>query len=234
MSLNFTQICDKIDRACGTTSTSYTTAQKATDVNIALDDIFSIALKARGWNVDDFNHSKDPFISTNLVSGTKNYNFSRDEDSNLILAVNRVLVADSTGNFNEIEPVDMYSSEWTGYFFGTQIGSGTPIRYGKTGNGIYLSPTPNYNYASGLKVLIDREASYFVYTDTTKVSGIDGLCHDYLYLKPAYEYCRDKGLQNAERLYRDLQDSIKKIYQRYGNKEKDTIHKLIPNVEDCK
>jgi hypothetical protein len=83
-------------------------------------------------------------------------------------------------------------------------------------------------------MFISRQSSYFLSSDTTKVAGIDGLCHDYLYLKPAYEYARDKNLPQKETLYRDLQISIKKIHDRYGTREKDVEKRLIPNLESNK
>jgi hypothetical protein len=233
MSLTFTNIVNKIDRACGTNSTTYTLANKAIDVNLALDDVMTIALKSRGWNVDDFNHTKDPFITTNLVANQRDYHFTYDEQSNLILDVERVMVADASGVFSTITPVDQQAdpdSEIKDFIDG-QNTSGTPIRYDKTGNGIFLDPIPSYSYTNGLKMFISRQSSYFLSSDTTKVAGIDGLCHDYLYLKPAYEYARDKNLPQKETLYRDLQISINKIKERYGSREKDVEKRLVPNIE---
>jgi len=234
MSLTATQIFDKIDRSCGTTSDKYTTAQKTVDVNLAIDDVYSIALKSRGWNVDDFNHTKEPFITMDLVSGQRDYHFTYDEQSNLILDIERVMVLDSTGVYHTISPVDQQADTDVESFIDGQDSTGLPNRYDKTGNGIFLDPVPatgSVTLTAGLKVFISRQASYFLSTDTTKVAGIDGLCQDYLYLKPAYEFCRDHGLTQADRLYRDLQDSIKKINDRYGSREKDVERRFVPNIE---
>jgi hypothetical protein len=146
------------------------------------------------------------------------------------------MVADASGVFSTITPVDQQAdpdSEIKDFIDG-QNTSGTPIRYDKTGNGIFLDPIPSYSYTNGLKMFISRQSSYFLSSDTTKVAGIDGLCHDYLYLKPAYEYARDKNLPQKETLYRDLQISIKKIHDRYGTREKDVEKRLIPNLESNK
>jgi hypothetical protein len=233
MSLIATNIFSKIDRACGTNSTTYTLASKAIDVNLAIDDIYAIALKTNGWNLDDFNHTHDPFITTDLVAGQRAYHFTTDEDSARILDIYRVFAKDSaTGNYVLLTPVDQQSDEDMQSFYDGQNTTGTPTRYDKTGNGIFLDFIPSYSATAGLKVFIGREASYFTSSDTTKVSGIDGLCHDYLYLKPAYEYARDKGLNNKETLYRDLQDSIKKIQVRYGTREKDVLKRLVPAYEN--
>jgi hypothetical protein len=234
MSLSATNLFAKIDRVCGTNSTSYPLADKAIDINLALDDVFAIALKARGWNVDDLNHTKDPFITQNIVSGQRNYYFTRDEQSNLILAFRKIMVKDSSGVFQELDPVDQQSDSDMNSFWDGQNAAGQPTRYDKTGNGIFLDPVPNYNATGGLKAFIDREASYFVAGDTTKVAGIDGLCQDYLYLKPSYEYCRDHDKKNTEKVYRDLQTSIQKIKDRYGSRETDVKRRMSPRIENCR
>jgi hypothetical protein len=235
MSLTFTNIVNKIDRSCGTNSTSYTLANKAIDVNLALDDIYTIALKAIGWNLDDFNHTHDPFITINLEASQRDYHFTTDEDSARILEIHRVMVkSSSTGVYELLTPVDQQSDGDMASFYDGQNTTGSPTRYDKTGNGIYLDPIPATFVTSGLKVFISREASYFTSADTTKVAGIDGLCHDYLYLKPAYEWARDHGLQNREALWRDLQTATDKIIQRYGTRQKDVKKRLSFKVEDNK
>jgi hypothetical protein len=233
MSLTYTQIIDKIDRVCGTNSTSYTTAQKTVDVNLALDEVFQIALKNGGWNVDDWNQSKDPFITTNLVSGQRDYHFVYDEDSNLILDIYKVMVKDSSGVFHEITPVDQQTTANSTFYDG-QNTTGTPTTYDKTGNGIFLDVIPSYSSTNGLKIFISREATRFLTSDTTKVAGIDGLCHDYLYLKAAYEYARDKTLSNREAIYRDLQDAKNKVNDRYGRRNKDDVKRIISMYQNNK
>ena len=195
-----------------------------------------MALKAVGWNVDDFNHTAYPIITTSLVSDQRDYSFTYDEDSNLILAIHKVLIKNSAGIFVEIKRKDQQSTDSNespvGFWDGNDT-TGTPIYYDKTANGIFLDPIPSYSSTGGLKLYIDREPSFLTASDTTKVPGIDGLCHDYLYLKPAYEYARDKNLASAERLYRDLQDARKKVDDRYATKERDIIKRMVANVEDC-
>lgn len=228
------QIYAKIDRCCGTTATSYPLVDKAIDVNLAQNDVFTLALNNAGWNTDDFNHLHDPFITQDIVSGQRNYYFTYDEDSNLILGISKVMVKDSNGVFHELTPIDMQGESVPTTMIDGQNSTGTPTVYGKTGNGIFLDLVPNYNSTGGLKLFVDREPVYFVAGDTTKISGIDGLCHDYLYLKPSYEYARDKGLQNANALFRDLQVAIQKIENRYGNKEKDRKRRMVPLYQNNK
>ena len=224
--LTATQIYDKIDRCCGTDSTSYPLADKAVDVTLAQDEAFLFALKTAGWNVDDFNHTKDPFITTDLVASQRDYHFTYDEQTNLILGIYKVMAKISaSGIYKELKPVDIQRNPPSTMIDGDDA-TGVPTVYDKTSNGIFLDLIPSYDSTKGLKVFIDREMLAFASTDTTKVSGLDGLTHDYLYLKPSYERARDKGLQNVNRLKMDMLDARKKIDERYGRRERDIVRRL--------
>lgn len=235
MSLTASQIFSKIDRVCGTSTTYYSLANKAIDVNLALSDVYVLALKSAGWNVDDFNHEKDPIITIDLVASQRDYHFTYDEQSNLILGIRRVVCMNSaSGDYVKLDAVDQQSDEDISEFWDGNETTGVPTRYDKTANGIFLDPVPSYAATNGLKIFIDREPSYFISTDTTKVAGIDGLCHDYLYLKPCYEWARDKGLSNVNILYRDMNDAWERIKIRYGadGRERDTQGRITANVEN--
>lgn len=173
------------------------------DVNIALDDFWNIAIPASGtWQIDDSNHTDYPIITTNIVANQRDYPFTTDEGGNLILDVYRVFVltsATATG-YVEIFPVDAQSDLYTEGLTDGQNSTGAPCTYDKTANSIFLDPVPSYNATNGLKLYINREASYFTYTDTTKKPGVPGILQKYLYLKPAAEYARRNNLTNADRL----------------------------------
>ena len=232
--LTFSQIVSKIDRACGTTTANYSLANKAIDINLAQNEGFHFALKNKGWDVDDFNHTKDPIITTNLVSGQRDYHFSLDEEGSLIIGISKIMVKDASGIYHELKPVNMQGESAPSTMIDGQDTGGVPTVYDKTANGIFLDLVPNYDSTKGLKIFIDREATYFVAGDTTKVSGLDPLCHDYLYLKPAYEYARDKGKRNVEKLFRDMTLARIKIDERYGLREKDIVRRMTPFNESNK
>lgn len=178
------------------------------DVNLALDDFIQLALSSSGtWQFDDSNHGDYPIITTNLVSGQRDYTFTTDEGGNLILDIYKVLIAQPDGTYVEIQPVDSQSQKDTETLTDGQNETGTPTRYDKTANGIFLDLIPSYNYTNGLKVYINREGSYFTYTDTTKKPGVPGLFHKYFYLKPALDYSRRNSLANKN----DLEDEVMKM-----------------------
>lgn len=194
------------------------------DVNMALDSVFSIIFEATGtWQFDDSNHTDYPFITTNLVSGQRDYTFTSDESGNLILDVYKVMVKDENGYYNDIDPVDQQSDDAMQSFYDGRNTQGTPTRYDKTGNGILLDAIPSYSQTAGLKVFINREGSYFTSSDTTKKPGFVGLHHDYLALLPAYEYATANGLSNRNEIRQMLLEKESAIKKYYRDRTRDEV-----------
>lgn len=201
--------------------------------NLAWDDFLEIAFGEDGtWQMDDSNHTDYPIITTNLVSGQRDYPFTTDGSGNLILDIFKVMVADSTGRFCEVKPVDVQSQQDTAAFYDGQNSGGVPTRYDKTANGIFLDLVPNYNYTNGLKIYINREPSYFVYGDTTKKPGVPGLFHRWFVVRPAENYGRRKVFANypaiqTERI--ELQAKIKSYFSRRPKDERPTLVPMRQN-----
>ncbi len=177
----------------------------AADVNLALDDLFYIGFKASGmWQLDDSNHTLYPRLRAPIVSGQRDYTFLEDGSGNLIIDIHKVLIRPSTaGAFQEISPVDAQSQNVPRITDGAST-AGIPTQYDKTGNGIILDFVPNYNSPDGIEIWVNREASYFVYTDLTKKAGIPGLLHRYLALKPALDKARRKTAKNYALLAKEV------------------------------
>lgn len=235
MSLNYTQILSQIDRYCHSNSVSYETADKLTDINLALDYAYSVIFSAGGkWQFDDSNHIDYPIITTNLVAGQRDYSFTSDEQGNLILDIYKVAVAQPDGTFKDIYPVDMQSDSDVSTFYDGNETQGVPTRYDKTGNGVFLDLVPSYNSTNGLKIFINREGSYFKSSDTTKKAGFAGLFHEFLVLRPSYIYASINGLSNVNKLegmLLKMEDDMKKYY---GMREKDVKKTIRPRVESNK
>lgn len=173
-----------------------------TQANLALDDYVYLALKSSGtWQWDDSNFTDYPIIKTNLVSGQRDYTFITDEGGNLILDIYKVMILPSATAtiFEEIRPIDQQqidSFEVDDDIAQEVSTQGVPYRYDKTANGIFLDPIPSYNATNGLKVFINREASRFTTSDTTKKPGCPGIHHRYFALKIALDYARRNNLVN--------------------------------------
>lgn len=217
----------------------------AADANLALDDIFTIGFKAAGsWNLDDTNFTDYPLIRGNIVSGQRDYPFLRDGSGNLILNIHRLLLADATGKFREIYPVDQQKVDLargvnpqteTSAFINGQNLTGTPSKYDKTGNSIFFDLIPNYNFTNGIELYIDREPSYFLYTDTTKFAGIPGNLHRYLALKPAMDFARRHTLSNYNALALEVEKFEQIIIpQTFGGRQMDIKPRMMPSRESNK
>lgn len=232
--MTFSEIVAKIDRACNTNSTSYTLANKAIDVNLALRDLIAIALRNKKVNYDDPNQTENPFLTTNLVSGQRDYYFALDEQSNIILAFNKIMVADAAGVFYALDRVNQELDSGMEAFFDGQNAAGQPTRYDQTGMAVFLDPVPNYSVSGGIKAFIDRTPSYFISSDTTKTAGTDELVQSYLWLRPSYEYCRDKEKKNAEQLFRDMNIALRAAEDRLLATPKDTPRRFVPARINCR
>lgn len=211
------------------------------EYNLAFDDFLSIAFGPDGtWQLDDSNHTDYPFITTNLVSGQRDYSFTTDGSSNIILDIFRVMVkTSSTGDYQEIYPVDQntpdyLNNESTTSFIDGRNQTGVPTRYDKIGNSIHLDLIPSYNATAGLKVFINREPSYAVSTDTTKKPGVPGNLHSWFYLKPAYNYAKRNSLASLPRIERDVELMKKEIEKTFRRRQRDTSNRLITNKENNK
>lgn len=211
------------------------------DINFALDDFFALALTASGkWQLDDSNQTDYPIIKANLVSAQRDYIFTTDGTGNLILDIYKVAILPSATAtlYEEIKPIDQQSESGAEDLVAEQTSGGVPYQYDKTANGIFLDPRPNYNATNGLKVYINREASYFVSTDTTKKPGVPGLFHAYFYFKPALEYARRNNLTNWQRLKERVEefegDEARRItgsiQKHFGKREKDVRQIMTPKL----
>lgn len=240
-------IIQEIESECGLEDgfiTGNTTLfQKVTtSINLALDDYLSVAIPTSGrWQFDDSNQTDYPIVTTNLVVGQRDYPFTIDTDSNLILDIYRafVLVSATSTVYEEIFPVDSQSDLNVIGFTDGQNLRGVPIRYDKTANAIFLDPVPSYSATNGLKIYINREGSYFTTSDTTKKPGVPGLHHRYFVLKGALDYARRNSLANLPRLegevlkyegdpVRGLQGKIAKYFSKRAKDERSII---TPNLE---
>lgn len=209
-------------------------------INLTHDEALALIFNKAGgslWQFDDSNHTKYPIIKADLVSGQRDYNFTTDEQGNVILDIYRIMAADSSGVFKDLIVRDQQTpnnsnSDTTGFVDGQNL-TGTPSEYDLTANGIFLDVIPSYNYTNGLQVHINREGSYFTTTDTSKKPGIAGLYHEYYIVNPSYRFAQRKLMNNANSLLQrkmSLEDGIKKHYAFRDR----GVKRLQANIEDTR
>jgi hypothetical protein len=237
MSLTATNLFTIIDNNCGTNTTSYTLANKAININLGIDQLM-LMLFGEGaggtWQLDDSNHTDYPIITTNLVASQRDYSFTTDENGNIILDIYKVQVMGQDNVYRDLTPVDQqgFDKNLPSTFTDGQNSTGTPTHYDKTGNGIFLDLIPSYSKTNGLRLFINREASYFTSADTTKKLGFTGLYHEYVALYASYQYARAKSLENREALKRDMTEIEQKIKKHAGTRQRDVIRRMKTNVEN--
>lgn len=201
----------------------------AADANLAWDSYLHIAFSSSGtWQFDDSNQTDYPIIKTNLVDGQKDYTLTTDESGNLILDVYKVAILRSATAtlYDELRPMDQQSDREAYNLVAENTTEGVPYQYDKTANAIILDPIPSYNATNGLKVYINREASSFAYTDTTKKPGCPGLHHRYFALKPALDYARRNGLTQEASLRNEVQLLEESIAQYFARRSRDERHRI--------
>ncbi len=239
---NLKGIIQEIEKECGMNEgdiSDHATKLKewTASVNLALDDYFSYALPASGkWQLDDSGHTKYPIIKTDINSGQRDYAFTTDEQSNLILDIYKVAILTSATAtlYEELKPVDTQSEDGSVSDFNNSSHTGTPTEYDKTANGIIFREVPDYTATNGLLIYINREASYFTSSDTTKKPGVPGIHHRYFAIKPALDFARRNNLTNYNRLREEVisfeGDEEKGIHgsieKYFGRREKDVRKRL--------
>ncbi len=202
--------------------------------NMALDDYLLLWARSAGtWQGDDINQTTYPIITRNIVSGTRDYDFTSDGTGNRIVDLQKVLILPSaTDNvYQEINPIDELNVTMSSVL--TSTVQGTPNRYGKLANAIFLDVIPNYSVSAGIKMIVNREGSYATTSDTTKVMGVPAY-HEYFYLKPALMKAKQKSATNLGQLEKDVLDLegserlrvSGKIRAFFSQREKDVVKRL--------
>ena len=192
------------------------------EANLALDDYFAIGIQATGkWKLDDSNHSDYPEIYADLAAGQRGYTFTDDETGNLVLDIYRVYAKETGGVYKLLTPVDPDSEQDLESLYDGANTQGVPTRYDKTANSLQLDSVPSTSVTAGLRVSINREASYFTYTDETKKAGVPGLHHKYFFLKPALDFARRNGMQSLNTLEAEIIKMEKDIKEYFDRRDKD-------------
>lgn len=237
MSLTHSQIIREYEKEIGAnrgdiSGNSLRLADFVAEENVAFDDYLNLAFSSESrWQFDDSNHTDYPEIVTDLVAGQRAYTFGADEQNNIILDVYRVYVK-VNGQYVLITPIDKsYDTVDPSNYDGLEK-QGIPYEYDKFANSILLNLVPETTVVGGLKVLINREASYFQTSDTTKKPGVPGTHHKWFYLKPAQDYARRHSLESHNRLENEVNKLQMQIKKTFSERSKDEQNILTAELTD--
>lgn len=218
-------------------TTSYPVKAFTRNANFAMDKVISYIFKADGsWEFDDTNNTDTPIGVANLVSGQQSYSIPITD-----LKINRVRISDSQGNWIALTQVNRQDLS----DYDLNAPAGDPKKYDLIGNSIYLYPAPSYSYTGGLEMEIQRGASYFAYTDTTKTPGFASDFHRLISMYAALDFCLINGLSDrAANLANmigtppDLDNNqagsgmVKELIDHYSRRDADMRTTLKPVNED--
>lgn len=159
------------------------------NVNARLDQVVSEIMRADGrWEFDDNNFDTLPIGTTTLVDGQQDYEISVGD----FLNVHELSVKDINGNYQELKPVDRNKGTAQELLdLEKTSNNGLPRFYDKMGNTILLYPKPSASkvtLSEGLKVVFQRQPSYFVSGDTTKSPGFASPYHRLLSVGAAIDW----------------------------------------------
>lgn len=164
------------------------------------------------WEFDDSNQTDLPIATTALVSGQQDYSLATSH-----INIERVELKDSTGSWRKLTPIDqadVYDQSITDFL----TGGGTPVYYDKTGNSLFLYPSPDYSQAASLKIYFTRPPVALLSSDissTTVSPGFNALYHDLVALWISYDYALANGLPNANQLMAEIErkeDALREDY----------------------
>lgn len=177
-------IIHEVWRICGANANTYTLRDIIARVNSALDRFCHLAFQSDGrWSFDDINESSPPLDKQNIVSGTNRYKFGSFTEKIINLIKLEALDADANGIELLPESFDSLGSGAVGFGDSSRTfqelyidaSSGTPYRYCKYGDFVYLRDNPNYSETDGLVAYFNRPASKFDFNTFTVTIDAPGV-----------------------------------------------------------
>lgn len=204
-----------------TLNTDYSLADRTRNVNISWDEVVMEIFKADpNYKWDDTNNVNFPIATTPLVANLDHYSLP-----DYTLVMHRVRIKDRNGNYVTLEP--QIRAELTD----TELNAtgGVPNKFFKEGGAIFPLPVPDYGYAAGVEVQIQRGGNHFTTSDTTAEPGFNSQFHHILSVKAALVYALANGMDKKvamlnEMLHDDrklgLMDQLLDHYQRRGMDER--------------
>ena len=202
-----------------------------TRLNLAMDRAYELIFEADGrYQFDDSNHTKHPIMFFDLVQGQTDYTFTADQQSNLILDIQKVAILNSATEtlYNEVAPRDVQTSGQMDNLLAGNTEQGVPTAYDKTGNGFFFDKPPSYNATNGVKVYFSREGSYFTTSDTTKMPGFLGTHHTFLADHATFDYSKYNDISNVNITFSEIRRQEKALKKSYARRAEDERSVMTP------
>lgn len=235
---NRTGMIQLLEDWTGTESSSnYTRQGKTRDLNLAFDEYMALSVPSSGtWQADDFNHTRYPNFTFDIVSGQQDYNFNEDEQGNKINDIYRIELQDSNGLKHLITPYDEMAE--SGSIWQQESNTGVPTRAYKVANGIFFDPTPDFSLEDGGRLWYSRTPNYFTIasgtSDDTTEPGIPNSHHIFLPLWAAHHYWLPLDNTKATIYGNKLEAKKREIQEYYSKRTRDEKPRVVANVENTR
>lgn len=224
--MNIQEIKNDVDFLCGTTSASYSDANKIRNINVAYQDVARLIwTSAGGWQFDDSNSLTLPIAQADLVHNQQDYVLPSTTQR-----VEEVVVKDSNADWSKLKPFDIHDTdiapeEWLET-------AGLPLYYDLIGRSIMLYPRPSSAYCtmtSGIGVYVSRDVTEFDVTATSTTPGFATPFHRILSYAAAIDFTQDMDerqllVQQKARLEQALTDF-------YAKRDVETTTRIKPRSQ---
>ena len=193
-------LCQKVDRLCDSTDTSYPRLDKTSEINQSYEKVVSWIINADGtWQFDDSNKTDLPRATFNLTEGQEPYTFASD-----YLQIEHMDVRKSaTDPWIRLIPLDrqelgdLTTEEYFGVDSSGNPSKGIPTHFDMiTDDSFRLYPAPaaaDMTLASGARVTFKRSPTAFTATsattDDSTVPGFVASFHEILAYMASIPYC---------------------------------------------
>ena len=227
---NYRGICQKIDRLCDTTDTSYPRLKKTAEVNDAYETIIGWIIGADGtWQYDDSNYTDLPIGTQTLITTQKTYTFN-----DKFLEIIQVEVKNSSGDWEILKPIDQKEFSDDLPLEEAFSEDGMPEYYDKVSEDtIKLYPAPktgSCTLTSGLRITFKRTASLFTPASTTAadttVPGFASPWHEILAYMAAIPYCMTYKKDRVALYEKKVEELKKGLIDHYSKREMDKRKKM--------
>lgn len=187
--MNWSNLRADVDFLCGSTSATYTDANKMRNMTVAYHDVARQIWESDGaWRFDDANNTDSPIAYRTVANASATYLIPTTA-----LRVEQVEIKDGNANWQKLRPITDHDITISPEEF-LGGGTGTPLYYQLVGTQITLFPAPGTGYvtmASGMAVRLNRNVSEPAVTATTTEPGFAGAFHRILSYAAALDFVQD-------------------------------------------
>jgi hypothetical protein len=188
-------------------NSDYSLIDRARNTNKVWDEAIAEMFKADpNFKFDDTTNTDFPIAIIDLTANLDHYTLP---DSALV--IHRVRIKDRNGKYVTLDSVlrsELSDSELEA--------TGTPTQYYKQGGAIFPVPIPDYGYAAGVEVELQRGGNYFASTDTDKAPGFNTQYHQFLSVGASLLYAIANGMDKKASALSALKEQIRsKMLEHY-------------------